>query len=316
MSVASRDLVQPGPVNTDRQHQHESVFGQGLFRACWRARGRLRTHYAALILRSYSLRRAIVALRSWRERLLPNSHRSLVPHEAPCVVASLSIDAAASALRREGFSPTLRLPPALHEQIKRFAERSPCIRWGFNDAPQGRFYMDEASTGRLPDGRLVGVADVDLTSSCSAIERVARDPYLLDLYKEYFGFWPRRVQVRLFWTPTLDAGHPARALLPNRGGMYHYDVGSLSQLFVFFYLTDVDRHSGAHALIPATHRKSVPRFGDRYFSDEEVYRWYGEGSEVVIEGTAGFGFVEDPTCIHKYYVPTKKRRLALQVRYH
>jgi hypothetical protein len=319
--VKLQDPGQAQLVNLGRWRfpSRQSAFGQGRLRACRRILVRLaRGEFARVFVRSHLARKVYSASRRQFEGLSPNPRGRLTPLEEPAVSASLSIDETARALHEDGFCPNLCLPAALQEEIREFAERSPCIRWGFDDPSHERFYIHDALAGELPDGRLVGIADVDAASSCSAIERLARDPFILGLYRQYFGFGPRRVIPRLFWSLVLDPAHPARAFLPNRGGKFHYDTEKMGMLYVFFYVTSVDRTCGPHALIPGSHRKkSVSlQMGDRFFSDADIHRLYGEGSELVVEGSAGYGFVEDPACIHKYYIPSERERLVLQLRYY
>ena len=296
----------------------QTVFSQNRFSTCWRILERLaRGEFWRVFARFYLFRRMHAALRRCLVRSMPNSQCVTAPLREPSIFTSLSIDEAVQKIREDGFYPNLCLPAALHEEIRDFAECKQCVRWGFDDAREERFYIHEALTGELPDGRLVGVADVDAPSSCPAIEQVARDPAILGLFRKCYGFGPTRISKRLFWNLRLNSAHPAMAFLPNRGSKFHYDVEGLNGLYIFFYLTHVDRMSGAHALIPGSHRKKklAAQFGSRYFSDVTVHSWYGECTEFIVEGSAGYGFVEDPTCIHKIYVPSERNRLALQLRY-
>ena len=50
-------------------------------------------------------------------------------------------------------------------------------------------------------------------------------------------------------------------------------------------------------------------------SDKAVLNYYGQDNQLIIEGESGFGFVQDPSCIHRVISPVKADRLLLQIRY-
>jgi len=230
----------------------------------------------------------------------------------------LPIADAVHRIKRRGLYEELSLPAETLQAIRRFSLLSPCKRWKLNDPADGHFLAGQVNNGRLPDGRLVAVADVVSPRSCPALIEVARDRNILALFRRCKGYAPRRVVVRLFWYFAVEASHPANALLPNRGGLYHYDVPGPDSLYVFFYLTDTDRDSGAHAAVEGSHRcKALSMlFGTRYRSDAEIHDHYGEALETIIEGPAGLGFAEDPFCFHKFCHIRKNNRLMLQLQYY
>ncbi len=98
--------------------------------------------------------------------------------------------------------------------------------------------------------------------------------------------------------------------------MFHFDVHALNFIYVFFYLTDVDSQSGAHELIPGSHRKKklAHLLSGARKSDAEIHDYYG-GRSTVISGAAGSGFIEDTSCFHRALPPIARPRLALQIRY-
>jgi hypothetical protein len=49
--------------------------------------------------------------------------------------------------------------------------------------------------------------------------------------------------------------------------------------------------------------------------EQRVVGFYGADKIVVLEGSAGFGFFEDPACFHKVLPPLRSPRLMLQLRY-
>ena len=50
----------------------------------------------------------------------------------------------------------------------------------------------------------------------------------------------------------------------------------------------------------------------RRYTDDEIESFYSTDQLLVIEGSAGSGFVEDTTCVHKGTTPTGNPRLLLQ----
>ncbi len=296
----------------------QAILGRGWIRSTWAGlRALAAGEYWLLFARSYLCRKLYAALRSLHERALPTARCPLGQCRASSIFSSLSSDEAVQSLHDHGIYSNLRLPATLSEEIRQYAERNLCTRWGFTDAREERFLIDEVKTGELPDGRLVCIADVDAPSSCRAIEQIAFDPGVLGLFYKRYGYRPTRVIERLYWSLALSSDHPAMRFRPNRGGLFHYDVGGLSSMYAYFYLTRVDRTDGAHVVIPRSHRKkAIPLlFGSRYKSDATIDRHYGKPRALAIEGDAGAGFIEDPACFHKYARPIERNRLMLQLRY-
>lgn len=231
---------------------------------------------------------------------------------------TLPVDEAARDVRVDGVHLDLVLPEAVSSEILQFGQQTPCSRSVFADPSEEHFLIDQVRDGYLPDGRMVAWAEVESTSSCEVIQRIARDPKLLSVFRECKGYWPTTIETNLYWLMALDPDHPANAFLPNAGGLYHYDVGRMNHLFYFFYLTDTTRDTGAHAVIKGSHKHKPLSllFGRRYHSDERIFDQYDESRGVLIERKAGYGFVEDPKCFHKFSKCPKKHRLTLQIRYH
>ena len=146
--------------------------------------------------------------------------------------------------------------------------------------------------------------------------RVAYDPTLVAIARAYLGYQPPIVLTELHWSFV----SPATASYRRQLGQtidYHYDVGWFNFLYFFFYLTAVDARSGAHAIVRGSHRRKP--LGMLWHSarqpDEAVLTEYGRASELVIEGEAGDGFVEDASAFHKALVPETRERLAFFIRY-
>lgn len=216
-------------------------------------------------------------------------------------------------LRDEGFWPGLHLPGILVEEIKAFAGETFCSRHPHD--PE-RFLIADVRNGRSPAGAPVAVADVNCTIPCAAIDRVAVDPLLIEISRTYLGYRPQQVKTRLYWSPVSDLPDDLR----RENGQtidFHYDIEPTSALYVFFYITAADRESGAHVAMACSHRTKSPPilFSSAFQPEHRVLAHYGEASQVVIEGGAGFGFLEDPAAFHKVLPPQKAERLVLQFRY-
>jgi hypothetical protein len=215
-------------------------------------------------------------------------------------------------LSERGYHAGLQMPAHLVEELRQHAMTAPC--WRKPGDPE-RFLIAEVENGRSPLGRPVAVADVD-ADACPATALIAGDPVLVDAVRRHLGYHPKSVVARLFWSP--------RSVLPDHerrwNGQtidYHYDNERWNAVYLFFYLSDTDRRSGAHVLIAGSH-KSKPlsiKLGSTHQPEQVVLERYGADKVVVLEGAAGFGFFEDPACFHKVLPPLKADRLVLQLRY-
>ena len=98
---------------------------------------------------------------------------------------------------------------------------------------------------------------------------------------------------------------------------FHYDIDPSSSLYLYFYITGADARTGAHVVVPGSHRKKALAaiLSPSFQSDEAIARLYPHVEPVVIAGPPGFGFIEDPACFHKALPPSDKPRLILQLRY-
>ena len=100
------------------------------------------------------------------------------------------------------------------------------------------------------------------------------------------------------------------------GRRFHFDLYAWRSLSSFFYLTDVDENAGPHVCVLGTHRRKAMRHqfsSSRWREDAEIEKVYGRGNLRTFLGTAGTGFLEDPTCFHKAVAPARAPRLILQL---
>ena len=145
---------------------------------------------------------------------------------------------------------------------------------------------------------------------------VVNDPQILKTATRYLGYVPQRRRPRLQWSFVCDVP-PLQRRAWGQTVMYHYDSDDFNFVYAMFYLTETDRDTGAHTMIPGTHRGKPIRwlFGRTWRTDEEVFERYKPSDELLISGSPGFGFIQDSSCLHKARPPLTRERLVLQIRY-
>lgn len=226
----------------------------------------------------------------------------------------ISPDSCAQELRQRSVAFGFQLLPEMAAEIRQYA----CQNWLYEPGFEGEFKVDDIERGCLPNGRAVMRGLVKHPDQCPAIEQVAQDPILMQVARQYLGYWPTQVTRHLTWTfvSSLSAAEQRDRFLPLS---YHYDVAGYNFMSAYFYITDMDKLSGAHVMIEQSHARKpfhtlfAPWSGRQ--TDEQVLDYYGSDRELLIEGQAGFGFVQDPSCFHKLLPPIKNNRLIFQVRY-
>ena len=99
---------------------------------------------------------------------------------------------------------------------------------------------------------------------------------------------------------------------------FHFDLDDWRAVKFFFYLTNVGPENGPHMYVRKSHRNrsvldQLSLFKSR--SDRHVIAKYGRDNLVVIQGSAGTGFVEDPFGFHTGTSVRGAARLILEVEY-
>lgn len=249
--------------------------------------------------------------RCWRRfmrRLAPPSWAM-----AGTVFETLLVAEAVSDLRHQGYYTGLQLHEQLVSDIYDHARQTPCQR---QPGDAEFFLIDAIRDGFSPEGKPVAVADVDARVPCAAISRLAGDAKLVETVSRYLGYSPRHVVARLYWSPvsTLPEDHRR---WNGQTIDYHYDIERGNALYVYFYITDVGRTDGAHVVVAGSHlpKPLGMKLASTRQPERRVLDYYGEESVVIIEGRAGYGFIEDPGCFHKVLPPQHMPRLMLQFRY-
>lgn len=211
-----------------------------------------------------------------------------------------------------GFFGGLRLPQDSVDELAAFAGSALCVQRGAS-AP---FRFGEVEDGRLPDGTPAVLADVETPQSSGAVAALVGDPVLLEVASGFLLYRPRCVVPRLWWSFAGNHAPQSRRAVGQEID-FHYDISGYNSLYLFFYLTDADRESGAHVVVRGSHRAKSPRLllSTTAKSDSRIVQRYGSEAVTPLEGAAGFGFFEDPACYHKALPPRFRPRLMLQIRY-
>ena len=230
------------------------------------------------------------------------------------VLGALPVADITANLRLHGYHAGLRLPPQLVAELYGRAQSSTCCTRP--DDPE-RFLISQVREGRSPLGKPVATADVDVDiGACPAMARIAGDPALTEAVRHHLGYSPRHVSTRLYWSPCSPLSDRER----RRNGQtidYHYDIERATTLYVYFYLTDTNRQGGPHVVVAGSHRPKSLRlkWSSTRQPERVVLDHYGADKVMVLEGKAGFGFLEVPACFHKVMPPQNSNRLMLQLRY-
>lgn len=241
-------------------------------------------------------------LQQWKQRLniRPNS-----------LFDGVDVETAVAKIRQEAVCFGLQLPSECVDKIEQFARQTPCTEPGFDEP----FLIDDVKDGRLQDKRPVLRALVSNVANCQAIAPIEEDPTILQIVRSYLGYYPTRITRHLTWSIVPESREYSLRFYPPT--TFHYDIAGFNFMTTYFYITDVDAESGPHVMIRGSHIQKPLRMvlSSGRQSDQAVYNHYGKARELVIEGKRGFGFMQDPSCIHKLLPPVKANRLLLQLRY-
>jgi hypothetical protein len=232
--------------------------------------------------------------------------------DAPSLFGPIDINDCVRALCADGLAFGFDLPSATVEDIHRFARSSPCARPGRGEP----FLYDELVEGRTPDGQRIAIADVQAPSLSPAVARIVEDRVLLAAVARYLGYRPNRIFTRLFWSPRSNLRDDERRRLGQTID-FHYDIEGFNAIYAYFYITPAGRRSGAHVAVKTSHRRKPLGMilSSCFQSEARVLGHYRPDDVTVIEGPAGFGFLEVPQCFHRALAPIEADRLLLQIRY-
>jgi hypothetical protein len=249
-----------------------------------------------LVSRSNHLRRAAI-------RRCSRTKRSGIHTTAQTIVPDLDVSKTVSELNAKGVATGLALPAAYVDQILAFCAAAQFV----DDYSKEKLYIDPFNDNVPHPGRLAYRCS-NPHKLCPAIDKLTRDPALVEVARDYLTAEPLLRSSRIFWSyPDLSEGYN-----PLYG--FHYDIDDYKFLKLFFYLCDVDQDRGPHVIIEGTHnRKDWFEKNHRRMTDEQAQARYGDRIKVML-GRTGQGFFEDTFCYHKGAKP-KKKRLMLEFQY-
>jgi hypothetical protein len=247
-------------------------------------------------------------------RLLDGSAPVLRSDE-PTLFPRANLEQIVKTIRDEAVFVGLNLPAHIVAEIDSFGRSQPLYA-GYD--PSGpTFLYGDVHRGKAPGGRPVPIGGIRDPTRCPAIQAVVDDPVLRAIVHRYLGHVPRRVMTILDWSFASDFCDEERRKLRHHVIDYHYDVAGFDFLYASFYITPSDRNSGAHVMMKRSHDRKPLRMllGSAVASEADVRRQYGIQNELMIEGPAGTGFVQDTSCYHRATPPTHGDRLMLAVRF-
>lgn len=226
-----------------------------------------------------------------------------------------NIDEMVENLNKDGVAFGLKLPEEIVDAIKEYADRSRCYA---DRNPAAGFRLESRVQAEEALGKKILVAQYfNTTSGCDEINRLARDPVLNQIARNYLKSTPTFVGSNLWWTFPVNASSEDRS---RHAHLFHRDVDDFKFFKFFFYLTDVEPGDGGHVCVigsqgkpPAKH--FLDRWNVRRYSDQEIEQRYSPDQIREITGLAGEGFAEDTWCIHKGQTPVKRPRLLLQIQF-
>ncbi|GAP94591.1 hypothetical protein [Leptolyngbya sp. NIES-2104] len=246
--------------------------------------------------------------------------RSLFRHFQTCEVPQFSGESVFShaasdivqSVVKDGLYLGLNLPSEMLQDIIAYAKQYPC--YGDRKPEYGFHSAQRLEAERWYDRQFVTASYVNTIETCPAIAQLSRDPLILSIAARYLGTSPVLISSNLWWSFVTDASLQARR---KAAQLFHYDLDDYRFIKFFFYLTDVDGLTGAHACMQGTHRRKKlgHELNRKRFKDSEIIDAYGIENLVTIRGNAGFGFVEDTLCFHKGMPPIRHDRLMLQLEF-
>ena len=222
-------------------------------------------------------------------------------------------------LKKEGFYEGLKLNNNILNDLMNLSNKSELISTPNKTTKSQKKFSNFQDVNNFNEGNdkpccLLNLANPDLNK---LTDEISRDKILLDIVGSYLGNI-NKINTKVQWSPVCNASDEWREH-NEQTVTFHYDVHDLNFVYIFFYLTECDRNSGAHELIRGSHlnKKFFKHLiGSAKQKKEELEKDYSINDFIVIEGSAGHGFIEDTSCYHRALKPVNKPRLSLQFRYH
>jgi hypothetical protein len=140
------------------------------------------------------------------------------------------------------------------------------------------------------------------------VRKLVTDEAVLAVVRMYFGAEPEMLECNMV-VGEMEDDAPTSA---NGQLRFHFDYAGWQSLNLFVYLTEVEPESGAHEIIPGTHRgKRLRHVIQPWLADEEVAACFGDRIRT-IAGPAGTLFFENTEAFHRRRA-VRNRRVMLNV---
>jgi hypothetical protein len=139
------------------------------------------------------------------------------------------------------------------------------------------------------------------------IRKIANDPGILNLAKDFLNATPTISNVNMWWS----IGGKEQA---EDAQLFHRDVDDFRFIKLFIYLTDVDENSGPHTYVRGS-SSSDKLLKIRRYQDEEIHEAFGKENVIEFVRPKGTAFMVNTYGFHKGLLPKSKNRLLLQVQY-
>jgi hypothetical protein len=197
-------------------------------------------------------------------------------------------------------------------KIHTFAISNPCI-----EPQSNQVFCAKDVDNQKPDAKYIYRGLVTDLDKCPEIEQVTSNVELIEIAENFLGYYPTEITQHLTWSFVVpESEDKVQKSYPPAN--WHYDVAGMNFVTVSFYITDVmEIEAGAHILLPGSQKnKPISMLLNNNIQQEEVvFKHYQKSEQMYLTGKAGYGFVEDPSCLHRVKVPTTQNRLILQIRY-
>ncbi|MGB3638748.1 MAG: hypothetical protein WBA39_14415 [Rivularia sp. (in: cyanobacteria)] len=269
---------------------------------CWQSLGRFK-----IVRRGYSI------FQSQLQRFNPEFYQERLNISTISVVSSVEVNKCVDNVRETGVHLGLQLNAEDVKKIRSFADLNICTEPKQNDY----FFVSDIFFGRLNGtDREVMRGLVSNIEKCPSVDKIVRDATLIKIARKYLGYYPTLITRHLTWSfaSDLDENETQKLYPPTN---FHYDVAGLNFVTASFFITDVDENTGPHIMIEKSHNRKPLQmlFRSNIQKEADVWRYYNRSEELTITGKAGFGFFQDPSCIHRLKLPRNGNRLILQIRY-
>lgn len=227
--------------------------------------------------------------------------------------SGFDVKRAALSMKKESWTKIPDLSKETVKSIYEYSLKAPGRRPSFNKDEV--IYFNDVVDGKLSKDDPAIMLRIH-PDQCKEINDLMSDKILLGLAQGYLGYKPKHVEAQLLWS-----FHSVEMDLKERHKLaqavyYHWDSMAVNGFRVNYYLTDVDESSGAHVLLPRSHKKKPLRYlfaRSTTVEEKPLLDYYGK--KEVITGKAGSGFAQDVNGFHKALPPKSADRLHLHIRY-